>query len=726
MTKSYLVSFIFISFFVFGLLNAQQQPGEVIGMYDVESITFEFFGEQNYKDKKLLKLLSFSKDDKIDIVELDFGREDLEDFYRKKGFAFVEISFEQSDLPDNKVVYTINEGPRVKIKEVSFEGNKAFKKSTLKGQIKTGKKKWFFWPDYFDVEQLLEDQQNLQKFYVKRGFLDCVVDAKRDFSEDKTRAYITFELDEGPIYQIKDIFINGADKIYDVVKELNETQLRARLKLREGETYLEHIAESDRKGLLELYHKYGFLNAKIRLEIHRIFQEIESRDEPQGVKERKVTVVFAVEEDVPFRIGRIDITGNMDTKDRVIRRVLDEYDFTPGWLYNADIARGDGTGELEKKVQRMASVEEAAITPLQEYEPGQKNVEVRVKEGKTGSVMLGGGIGSDTGFVGQLMFEQRNFDVTDWPTGWGDFFSGEAFKGGGQRLRISLQPGLKYSEYLISFSEPYLNDKPLSLDVKASSFERDMEGFDENFDQTITRGYVGIEKRYKGGNRRSVSFRLFNVDIDADPEAPRQIKEVQGDNLLGGIKFALGRNTTDERFSPSKGYDTSAGYEQLTGEDTFGKLSASFKWYKTIYEDLAERKTVLGTKLLAGTTIGDAPPFEKYYAGGIGTYSLRGFKYRGISPRGTDSDDPVGSDWIFLADSEVVSPIVGESLFGVVFLDSGTVETGRYRASVGAGIQLLIPQWFGPVPMRFQLASPVLKDDSDKEEVFSFCVGRLF
>lgn len=726
MTKSYLVSFIFISLLVPELLKAQQQKKQVIGMYKVESIKFEFPGEQSYKDKKLLKLLSFSEEDKIDIVELDFGREDIEDFYRKKGFAFVKVSFDKSNLSESKVVYTIKEGPRVKIKEISFEGNNAFKRSTLKGQIKTGERKWFFWPDYFDEEQLLEDEQSLRTFYLKRGFLDCAVDAKQTVSENKAAAYITFEINEGYIYKIKDISITGTRKIYDVVKELNESKLIVRLNLKEGETYLEHIAESDRKRLLELYHKYGFLNAKIRLEIHRIPEATTSQDGPEGLKERMVEVEFAVEEDVPFRIGRIDITGNTDTRDRVIRRVLDEYDFTPGRLYNAKMAQPHGTGELEKKVQRMASLEKAEITPVQEYKPGQKNVEVRVKEGKTGSVMVGGGVGSDTGFVGQLMFEQRNFDINNWPDSWGEFFSGEAFKGGGQKLRISLQPGLRYSEYLVSFREPYLNDKPLSLDVEGSSFEQDMENFDENFEKNIINGRVSFEKRYKGGNRRSISFRLFNVDVDADPEAPKEIKDVQGDNLLGGIKFAVGRDTTDERFSPSKGYDTEVGYEQLGGDDTFGKLSASFKYYKTIYEDLAERKTVLGTKVLGATTIDEAPPFEKYYAGGIGTYSLRGFNYRGISPRGTDSDDPVGSDWIFLAGSEVITPIVGESLFGVAFVDSGTVETGHYRASVGAGIQLLIPQWFGPVPMRFQLASPFLKDDSDKEEIFSFSIGRLF
>jgi outer membrane protein assembly factor BamA len=85
--------------------------------------------------------------------------------------------------------------------------------------------------------------------------------------------------------------------------------------------------------------------------------------------------------------------------------------------------------------------------------------------------------------------------------------------------------------------------------------------------------------------------------------------------------------------------------------------------------------------------------------------------------------DPIGSDWIFLANAEVTVPLIGENFFALFFVDSGTIDTGGYRASVGTGIQILIPQWFGPVPMRFELASPFMKDEQDETQVFSFSIG---
>jgi outer membrane protein insertion porin family len=163
-------------------------------------------------------------------------------------------------------------------------------------------------------------------------------------------------------------------------------------------------------------------------------------------------------------------------------------------------------------------------------------------------------------------------------------------------------------------------------------------------------------------------------------------------------------------------------------------LQGSVVGYKTLYEDLLERKTVLATKLLAGTILSDAPPFEKFYAGGTRTYGIRGFEYRGVSTRGLQTyvpnpvrKDPIGSDWIFLANSEVIMPLIGENISALFFVDSGTVDTGRYRMSIGTGIEITIPQLLGTrVPMRFEIATPLRKDDEDETQVFSFYMGRLY
>jgi outer membrane protein assembly factor BamA len=189
----------------------------------------------------------------------------------------------------------------------------------------------------------------------------------------------------------------------------------------------------------------------------------------------------------------------------------------------------------------------------------------------------------------------------------------------------------------------------------------------------------------------------------------------------------------DDIYNPSKGYRFNVGYEQVTGGDDFGIATGKATWFTTLYEDLIERKTVLAVKVLAATTASEAPPFEKFYGGGTGEYGIRGFDYRGVSTRGLQTNvpnpvrkDPVGSDWIFLANSEITVPLVGQNIEALFFMDSGTIDTGRYRASVGAGIQIMIPQLLGPVPMRFELATPFMRDDEDETRIFSFSMGRLF
>lgn len=708
----------------------------IIGRNVVRSIEFDFVDRRTFKEKRLGTVLSFKKGDSVDMVQAEFGREDLKRFYIKKGFAFVEVSVDSSKLGTGAIHYQIKEGPRVKITAVEFVGNKNLKAGELKKVIKSDGKRWFVLRKFYDEERVLEDQDKIGDAYWSRGFLDRQVTAVKEFSPDKSKVGIRFVIDEGPLYIVESIEIAGDEKIYGVDEQLDESHLRTRLKLQAGEVYRSKLAEGDRKRLQRVCRELGFINARVNLRFERVLDEGPTQPGMAAASTGKVNVIFEIFEGEQFRIGRVDITGNRRTRDKVIRRVLDEYEFRPGQYYNADLAPLDGGGELENRLQRMIMAEEVTIRPLAGAEAGQKDVMVDIKEGQTGMVMLGGGVSSDGGLVGQLMFEQRNFDVTDWPESFSDFITGQAFKGAGQSLRIALQPGTEVSENVISFSEPYFQDKPIAFDVMGSDWTRGRESYDEG----RLKGSFGFAERYewrlRDKWRRSIGFRVEEVDVSSiDTDAPKEIKEVEGDTSLLGVKLGIGKNLTDDIYIPSSGYHLKTSYEQVTGEYTFGVLSGTYILYRTLYEDIAECKTILSTRVQAGTTIGDAPMFEKFYGGGM--MSIRGFEYRGVSPRGEpeiggvpvpggEAKDPIGSDWIFLANAELTVPLVGREFAGLFFIDSGTVETGRYRVSVGTGVQILIPHWFGPVPMRFGVATPVQKDGSDDTEAFFFYIGRLF
>jgi outer membrane protein insertion porin family len=136
---------------------------------------------------------------------------------------------------------------------------------------------------------------------------------------------------------------------------------------------------------------------------------------------------------------------------------------------------------------------------------------------------------------------------------------------------------------------------------------------------------------------------------------------------------------------------------------------------------------VLSLRGDVGGVVGSAPVFERFYAGGIG--SIRGFDFRGVSPRDGLKDDPVGGDFLLLAKAEYTFPLVADTIRGVFFTDMGTVEENfgieSWRASVGFGVRLMV-EFFGPVPLEFDLAVPVAKESDDDEQIFSFFIGATF
>jgi outer membrane protein insertion porin family len=674
--------------------------------------SIEFVGNRKYKKNVLLQRLGFVAGEHLDLYLAESGRTTITEVYRKIGFAFVKVMLDREKLPQGRLVYTIDEGPRVRIASVKFVGNEHVKASTLKKLMKTKTRKWFYWSFYYTQEALQEDIEKLRKFYYEKGFLDYKVEVKKEFSEDNSKVHVTFLIDEGPAYRIEQIVFVGNEFF-------SEEKLRESLELSKGQIYLKREVDRETGRIRKLYHEQGFVDAQV-MQRPKFSEQADANT---------VIVEFNISEGRRFRIGRIDITGNELTQDRIVRRVLDEYDFTPGQWYNANMAPKQGGGKLESYVRRMVLADEVIIRPVtpEDGDPNRMDVRIDVKEGLTGMIKPGVGISSDSGMIGQLVYEQRNFDIKDTPEDFKELITMRSFRGAGQHLRIALMPGTQVSQYSVSFREPYLYDRPTSLDLVGSSWGR----WRESYDEKRLRGQIGLEQRRKNLWRRGISLRAENVEVHSlDYDAPQEIRDVKGDNMLVGIRAGTGKMATDDRYNPTMGFSFNTSYEQVAGDHTFGLLNGVYIRYITLHEDVLERKTVLATKLRGGAIIGDAPPFEKFYAGGTGIYGIRGFEYRGVSTRGLQTNvsfpkqiDPVGSDWIFLANAELTVPLIGENFSALFFVDSGTIDSGAYRLSVGGGIQIMVPQFFGPVPMRFELATPISKDDSDETQTFSFSVG---
>ncbi len=700
----------------------------MMGAEIIKSIEFE--GNHKFQDHVLRDRLGFELGDRLDRFLAEGGRLTISEVYRKIGYPFVEVSLDQTRLLMGHLLYRIDEGPRAEVGSVRFVGNKAFNSWTLEQIVKkTKRREWFFWPPPFTEEDVDEDLNSLREFYYDKGYLDHEIKSETKFTADQKKVRVTFFIEEGPVYRVSAINVTGSTQFTD-------EQLRAMIELNEGDVYLKPKADRDARKLVQLYRERGYVDAEVR-----------QMPDFAPEEENLVAVRFEVREGRQFRIGRIEITGNELTKEKVVRRILDEYDFTPGELYNAKMAPKQGGGLLEQYVQRGAVAEDVMIRPVDPPaedtaappeaaavdESGRKDVRIDLKEGMTGLIMPGVGFSSNDGVIGRLLYRQYNFDIGDWPEDVNDLFSMRALRGAGQTLNVILEPGTRYSQYSVSFVDPYWRDKPVKLAVLGRKWER----FRESYDEERLKGQIDFESRLKNRWRPNLGFRAENVGVDdLDFDAPQEIRDVEGDTQLIGMRVGLGKVDLDNLYDPTEGSRMDTYYEQVTGDDAFGVLEASYVHYLPLYEDVLGRTTVLATKVVGGVMVGDAPPFEKFYGGGTHTsrYGIRGFEYRGVSTRGLQTNvdpalaerkDPIGSDSIFLASAEITVPLIGENFGLLFFADSGTVDTGSYRMSIGTGIEIKVPQIFGNVPMRFEIATPLLRDDDDDTQVFSFSGGSF-
>jgi len=480
----------------------------------------------------------------------------------------------------------------------------------------------------------------------------------------------------------------------------------------------------DKKKVDAAYGEVGYIEAQVQ--VNKRFLNPNATppqwaEDIDGGKPALINLVFTITEKDQYRIGQIKIQGNSITQSRVIRR---EFRFYPEQLCDTvsiDISKN--------RLRELRLFDDVTITPIGAEQKAVKDIVVEVKEGRTAEFMVGVGVSSNSGLMGTVSLTQRNFDIFAWPSSWKNLLKPQTFKGAGQRFNISAEPGTEIMRFNISWFTPYIFDLPYSLGVKTYLFNRGYSHYDE------TR--IGIQNsfghRFKNRWYGELATRLEHIDLDVSKRAAREIWKDRGTHTLLGFRGSLTRDRTDSRWMPTTGDRFQFSYEQIVGSEVFGKFGADYRIYRTVYQDALDRKHILAGRMSFGQLVGDAPIFEKFYGGGLG--SIRGFRFQGVSPRGRNrigggpNNDPIGGDMMFLAGVEYSFPIITDKLRGVVFLDTGTVEGDfgltSYRASMGFGVRWTIP-FFGPIPMALDFGFPIAKDDEDDTQIFSFSLGWTF
>ncbi len=649
-------------------------------------------GNTVFKRDKILEAMSTKINKILDEAKIKQDMEAVRKMYEDKGYYSVQLTYKTSiDENTGRAILFVKivEGKKMFIREIAFDGVKAFKEKQIRKLLKT-KNKWLFNAGYLKEDQFKEDLERIHAFYVSKGYIDMKIkDVKRAFNAESAELKITIVVEEGKQYIIDKLMFSG-NKIFPT------DDIKKGLKMRTGMTFIPEDYRNDVRAVEDYYFARGYIEAKVRVETATNYEA------------GKIDVTFSIEEGDIYSIEKIDIRGNVVTKDKVIRR---EILVKPG-------DRFDGV-KIRRSQQRLENLNYFKSVEV-DYEPvprkGRKNLVYTVEEKKTGELSFGAGFSSIDSLVGFAEISQTNFDFMKFPT----------FTGAGQKARLRIEGGDQRQEGILSFTEPYLFDKRLAggFDVFAANrtyyssyYNEQRYGFDLRLGKALT-DYL----------RGDVIYTLENITLDVDDDASAELLREDGSRSVSKVTFKLDHDTRDSFFYPTKGHrlvliNDIAG---LGGNTYFVKGTGRATQYFPVpwFEKHVVRLTgeVGGVQEYGSSEF--VPIFDRYFLGGGN--SIRGFKYRKVGPKDSNGE-PIGGNVEFFSSAEYTFPIVS-MLAGAFFYDTGNVyrqfgdvDFGSQCGSIGAGVRLNMP--VGPIQLDY--GYPIYVDNETKKTngEISFNIG---
>lgn len=378
-----------------------------------------------------------------------------------------------------------------------------------------------------------------------------------------------------------------------------------------------------------------------------------------------------------------------------------------------------------------ATLQTPLVPPPQSFpgspiQPGVLDLDVTVPQTQSQRIAIGGTYGSDNSLVGQLIFDEKDFDIWNWPRCSAPGSVWNAWKGGGQHFRVEAVPGNELQRYLVSWSNPYFLNSDYSVSLSGYLFGRNYTDFDEQ----RAGGRVAIGRQLTDYLSVNYGLRMESVTL----ENPRVMTSPELNADLGTSNLYLGSIglVYDTRVQP---YLTGVGsylglkFTQGFGDYSYSRGDIDFRNFHTIYQRPdGSGRHLLEWRTKLGFTGSNTPVFENYIAGGMS--SMRGFEFRGISP--IDGGVRVGGEFQWLNSLEYSFPLTqGDMIQGVMFVDFGTVEetvkltSENFRAAPGMGLRVHLPYAGLGAPLAFDFAYPVATADGDAEQTFGFLIGVM-
>jgi outer membrane protein insertion porin family len=629
------------------------------------------------------------------------------ELYRRSGRISVVVTPKIVELPQKRVdlVFEISEGPKTGILRVNFLGNKEFGDATLRDVVVTKESAWYKFfasNDNFDPDRIEYDREQLRKYYTNKGYYDFrVVSSVAELTPNQRSFAVTYTMDEGSKYKF------GKLTIKTDLKKLNANILQLILPIKEGQLYRSDKIESAVDTLTFAAGAAGFAFVDIR---------------PRYTANRQthtVDVVFEIKEGPRVYVERIDIVGNTQTLDPVIRQ---ELRLAEGDAYNRVLV-----DRSKNELKRLGFFKTVDITQIPGSAPDKTILQVKVQEQPTGELSFGAGYSSIDRLLLNVGITQRNF------------------RGTGADVRIRADVGSLRQQIDFSYTEPRFNGRDLRVgyDIGYYRFDyTDTSGFDSgSYFAKVRAGFplnlnTYFEARY-GISENSVTVSDSSCAAGVISVV---ICDQRGNSLSSAVGYTLSLDRRNDPIHPTRGF-------VMTLNQDFAGLGGDVRY--------------LQTKVLASTYYGFSPAWvlevkgDAGYIGGWGNDNIRinnrffeggdsfpGFQIAGIGPRDTNPSfqEALGGNLYAIGTVQLSLPNGLPEQYGIktaLFTDVGTlglvdkdVKAGQPTVKDDLGIRAstgLSVFWTSPLgPIRLDFSQVLAKESYDKTEAFRFSTNTQF
>ncbi|MDR2869039.1 MAG: outer membrane protein assembly factor BamA [Deferribacteraceae bacterium] len=650
-------------------------------------------GRDKLSEQKILETIATKVSDPLNFTHIGSSMKAIQTLYDNEKLYNAKIGYELEYLSETSVnvIFTIEEGEPSKVYNIWFYGNANVSDTDLKAVMQTKEKD--FWSVMNASGMLMRDMLEYDRELVRQHYLSLgyatveVSEAQIDTQSDPARMNYLLRINEGQRYTISSVSFS------DSLGKFSQEELASFTGLKVDQYFNATQYRQDILALTNKYTELGYAHANV--------EPMVQLNHDAGT----VSIAYNITEGELYTINRIEFTGNHDSRDNVMRR---EFDIMEGDLYNSRLIN-----EGRRNMMVTSFFTDVRISERPTDDGNAIDLIVDVDEAKNGSINFAMSYSSNDGMVGRIEFAQANL-----------FGFGSTLK-----LFAEMQLEGERQDYEISYTEPWIFDRPYSFNISGYSRERE---------------YTEYTQRSQGGafgiGHQPIKRRLFlnymisqeTVDIyEIGPNASQYLLDEAGKTKIIALTPSITYSNVNSNLDPSDGFKASLRFKYagtfLGGDVDYMKLTGEASYFQPLPYSFGG---VLHAEAGQMWAIDDSrlPIDDRFFLGGI--YSVRGYRNREISPKDANGYS-YGGDKYYMFNAEMWRPIFSGTIDirAVLFFDMGQVfdfdenfASADPRMAVGGGVRLFTPMGL----LRLEMGYKLMQKEGEEPYEIEFAIGNVF